>query len=438
MPIVSVQIDNYKRIETLYIEPSGAVTELTGANGQGKSSALDACAALLGGKGQFAWRPVRDGAEEARIVATLDGIGKTKLKVTRKIRTKDDGSIATTVTVESEDGARFPSPQAFLDALVDSHAFDPLSFLREDKKDQVATLQRLTGLNTEEFDKANATDFQKRTEINRRTKDLQAQAAGISIPENAPTERIDETALVDELQRAGETNAQIEKLRAEREASAKEADQFQDKAKMLRARADDLQKEIAKLLVQADEFDAAAKEIFDSIEKSDPLPVNVDITGIRGRIEQARATNAIVERHTQKAKLLQEAKASEAAADALTEQMKKRDADKQAAIAAAKMPIEGLSFGDGVVMFKGKPLHDASQAEQIRASVAIAAALNPKLKVAFIHDGSLLDKKSWALLEQFAAEHELQVFVETVDSSRPTAIVIEDGKAKAATLEAAE
>lgn len=173
--------------------------------------------------------------------------------------------------------------------------------------------------------------------------------------------------------------------------------------------------------------------------KADPLPVNVDTTGIRGRIEQARATNTLVERHKLKAKLLEGAKASEAASDSLTEQMQKREADKRAAIAAAKMPIPGLGFGDGVVMFNGKPLHDASQAEQIRVSVAIASALNPKLKVAFIHDGSLLDKKSWALLEKHATEHGLQVFVETVDSSRPTAIVIEDGKAKAApVMEAAE
>ncbi|WP_164894988.1 hypothetical protein, partial [Mesorhizobium sp. M7A.F.Ca.AU.001.01.1.1] len=87
----------------------------------------------------------------------------------------------------------------------------------------------------------------------------------------------------------------------------------------------------------------------------------------------------------------------------------------------------------------GQPLDQASQAEKIRVSVAIAAAMSPKLKVAIIKDGSLLDKKSWALLEQFAIEHDLQVFVETVDSTRPTAIVIEDGSIRQEqALEAAE
>jgi hypothetical protein len=122
----------------------------------------------------------------------------------------------------------------------------------------------------------------------------------------------------------------------------------------------------------------------------------------------------------------------QADADALTGELKKHADAKTAAIKGAKMPVEGLSFDEqGMVIFNGQPLDQASQAEKIRVSVAIAASLSPKLKVAIVKDGSLLDKKSWALLGKYAEENGLQVFAETVDSSRPTAIVIEDGRVRA-------
>lgn len=67
-------------------------------------------------------------------------------------------------------------------------------------------------------------------------------------------------------------------------------------------------------------------------------------------------------------------------------------------------------------------------AQQLRASIAIASAMNPKLRVIRVRDGSLLDSDSMALLAGFAEANDMQVWVETVQSGRPGAIVIEDGQ----------
>jgi hypothetical protein len=91
------------------------------------------------------------------------------------------------------------------------------------------------------------------------------------------------------------------------------------------------------------------------------------------------------------------------------------------------MPVEGLSFGDGEVLFDGIPLDQASQAEKIRVSVAIAMAANPKLRVLCVRDGSLLDRESWRLLAELVESNDYQCWVEVTDDEGKTGIVIEDG-----------
>jgi hypothetical protein len=121
------------------------------------------------------------------------------------------------------------------------------------------------------------------------------------------------------------------------------------------------------------------------------------------------------------------AKAREAESAALTQAMAQRNALKEEAISKAAMPVEGLAFGDGIVLLNGVPFDQASDAEQLRASIAIAMAANPKLKIVRVRDGSLLDDQSMAILAEMATERDFQIWIETVASGRPGAIVIEDG-----------
>ena len=60
------------------------------------------------------------------------------------------------------------------------------------------------------------------------------------------------------------------------------------------------------------------------------------------------------------------------------------------------MPVEGLGFGAGIVTFNGLPFDQASTAEQLRVSVAIAMAANPKLRVLRIKHGNDLDADNLA------------------------------------------
>jgi len=60
-------------------------------------------------------------------------------------------------------------------------------------------------------------------------------------------------------------------------------------------------------------------------------------------------------------------------------------------------------------------------------SAAIGMALNPRLKVMRIQDGSLLDGENLETLAEMARAKGFQIWIERVGGGDPGAIVIEDG-----------
>lgn len=439
MPISYLRINNYMRVENVEFDPNGGLNEITGANGAGKTSTLSALA-TMGGKKEIAWKPIRDGAEEATIEIHVDGVGSSTIRVIRKFWTDKNGKPAESLTVESADGARFPSPQNMMTSWLSAFTFDPLAFTRMEGKEQAEILKRFVpDFDFNAIDKKNREDFETRTDVNRSAKDLRARIGGILVPADTPDEPIDESALVEELQRAGDHNSDIEKRKANRQSLQRDIDQRADGVGRFHAKIEELKQQISAIEESITVDEGWISEQKTRLAKAGALPTPIDQSEITAKINAARTINVHVTRKIERADLIKKADAAEAESAALTAAMDARKKEKAEAVRKAKMPVDGLEFGEDMVLFNGQPLDQASQAEKIRVSVAIAAAMSPKLKVAIIKDGSLLDKKSWALLEQFAIEHDLQVFVETVDSTRPTAIVIEDGTIRQEqALEAAE
>lgn len=432
--IVALQAENVKRLKAVRITPAGAVVEITGKNGNGKTSVLDAIWWAIEGTTHIQAEPIRRGADEAFIKLDLG-----KLKVTRKFKRRsaeDGGGHITSLSVENEEGARFGSPQAMLDAMVGELSFDPLAFSRMKAADQFDVCRRFVpGVDFDALAKADKDDYAERTATNKRAKELRAQAEGIVLGQTMTEGVRDESALVAQLQQAGETNADIERRRGNREkAEAEIAENVRFKQRLLTDAAD-LEAQAKAKREHAERVEAQAEELRAKLAAAGELPAPIATADITAAIEEARAHNKKVEAHIAAAKskgeFERQAKAADEKSRALTKQMEERAQQKQKAIAAAKMPVAGLSFGEASVLLDGLPFDQASDAQQLAASVAIAAAMNPKLRVIRVRDGSLLDQDSMTLLGQFAEAHDLQVWVETVASGRPGAVVIEDGEVRA-------
>lgn len=416
MKIVSLVAENIKKLKAVEITPSDAVVAIAGKNGAGKTSVLDSIWWALSGTTHIQAQPIRKGQTKARIKLNLG-----ELIVERKFTAS-----GSTLSVENAEGARFPSPQKMLDALIGALSFDPLAFARMNPKEQFEELRRISQveIDLDAIDRLNASDYAKRTELNRDAKTRQAQADGILVSDNIPAEPIDEREMLDAIQKAGEHNLEIERLNTINVQVMSEATSFDLSEARQTERARQLREDAESCLRLAEEARVLAVAARKKVKE---VPAPIDVTEIRATLDAARITNGEIEKLVRKTSLLKEVDTITMQALKLTQSMEARNMDKCAALAAANMPVDGLGLGEGCVTYKGVPLDQSSSAEQLRVSLSIAMAANPKLRVIRITDGSLLDDDSMAAIAEAAKKQDYQVWIERVDSSGKVGIVIDDG-----------
>lgn len=394
MKIVRLTAENVKRLKAVEITPDGNVQVITGRNAQGKTSVLDAIWLALGGgaASRETTRPIRDGEDKASVTLDLGDLTVTRTWAGDR----------TALTVKNADGTKYGSPQGVLDALVGRLSFDPLEFTRLSAREQVAALLDLVELDVDldalAADRAAA--YEERAEVGRQGKAIGAVVVDKSLP-------------------AEETSATeiIAKIRAAQEAHRADAE-----ARGSLAIAETKVSELRAELANWEATVASRQAVVD--ESPDELP---DVGHWEARLATVEETNAAVrannvaiDRAARKAELRVQY-------DMLTARIEQIDREKSSALAKATFPVQGLGFDDGGVTFQGVPFSQASAAEQIRVSLAMAMSLNPKLRVIRILDGSLLDADNLALIGEMAAAQDYQVWIERVGDASSIGVVIEDG-----------
>lgn len=416
MKIVSLQAENIKRLVAVDITPDGNLVEITGKNGQGKTSILDAIWWALDINKVVQSKPVRDGAESGFIKLDLG-----EYIVTKKFKVKEGGDVTISLTVQNKDGAKFGSPQELLNGFIGNLTFDPLAFSRMKPREQVVALRELVpNYDFAAAEKANKDDFDERTEVNRTIRDLKARVDAINIPDDAPAEPISLTALMNELQEALDHNAAIDRDASKRTHLAQRISDLESSIRQKR-------ESIKRTEIEIVTAEQAIEELRDEEDGIAGGKEAVDIDTIRQRIQSAEASNRFVDLCKQRTALQEQLAAAEAKSTAFTKAIDERKDAAAKAVREAKLPVAGLEITEDAVLVNGQPFNQASDAEQLRVSIAVAGAMNPRLRVIRVRDGSLLDEESMASLTRYAEENDLQVWIETVSSGREAAVVIEDG-----------
>lgn len=432
MKIVQFTAENIKKLTVVQLRPDGTLVEITGPNGSGKSSVLDAIFYALRGTAGIPPKVVRKGEESAYVELDLG-----EIVVTRRFTAAG----GTSLFVESQSGARFPSPQRMLDDLVGALSFDPLAFTRMKPAEQLEALRRVVKLDVDidALDAQTKAHYAARTERHREIKSLEAQVAALpGYPDDTPEEPLDVAQRMQALTAAGESNTHREKLLAEQERR-------RQGIALYRSQAASKQKQALEALAEAEErctaimeqankrhdlFMQEAKNLEAEAAKNwevPPIPEAVDTAELQAQANEAIDINRAVAVRKQTHKLKEELRARRAAADTLTGDIDANQKLRAEAIARAAMPVPGLSFGDGEVLLNELPLGNASDADQLRLSVAIAMAANPKLRVLRIRDGSLLDQHSLKALEEMASAEDYQVWIERIEAGGKVSVVMEDG-----------
>lgn len=425
--IVSLRAENVKRIKAVELKPDATgVFTIGGANGAGKSTCLDAIEMAMGGAKSIPSKPVRKGEEYARIIVELDD-----LTVTRKFSA--DGK--SQIVVESKDGAKYSSGQSVLDKLVGDLSFDPWGFARMKPDARQKVLRELVGIDTKPLDESREDQYQYRRELNRQIKDLEGQLKGQPFYPDAPKEEVSVTAAMLELKAIQDHNADVDKATQNVVATRMQAGNAQSYVNRTAETVADLQRQLAEAIKRHE----AAKADLDAAEvkhaEACAILASMELKpteAIESTIQNADDVNAQVRANRERSATLAKLKTLEEKSKNCTAKIEAIDKQKADLIQSADYPIDGLAFDDdGDVTYNGIPFEQCSAAESLRVSIAIGMALNPKLRVILVRDGSLMDDSTLAMVCEMAQTKGYQVWVERVGEDESCSVIIEDGAVKA-------
>ena len=410
--IISLEVENFKRIKAVRIEPNGNLVIIGGKNAQGKTSLLDALMFLLKGKSHLSGQPIHEGEDEALVRADLGDF-----TAQRKITKKGPGALI----IKPKPGVVLPdmTPHAMFSEIIGPLTVNPVGFMAMDPKEQLEVIREMVGLDTSEIDAERDDLYERRTETGREVKRLTGQVESMPEHDDAPDEEVSISGLMDELAMVDVEN---EKTRSamgvvERLSTAMKGEE---------QRVKDAENALARAVSSADEF---RKKQSEANAKLDDM-THVCTDDLRADIAGAENTNAKVRANATRRTAIKQLETVEDHYEKLSGKIKKLDAKKKKAMAEVELPIKGMGFNSDGLTYKEIPLCDASSAEQLRISVAVGVAGNPEFRGLLVRGGSLLDEDSLAQLDTWAEEQEVQILLERVGHGGECQFIIEDGMVK--------
>lgn len=439
MKIVQLHAENFKRLGLVEVTPEGNLIKVGGKNGEGKSSLLDAIFVALKGRAVAPPRPVRQGEEKCTIRLDLG-----ELIITRSFHEKGGNKFTDNIKVEDAEGRRYGKPQEVLSALLGEIGFDPFAFVNLKPKEQVEKLLEMVPLTVDLDDmrEADNSDYMNRRDENREVSRLEAQISAIPAGE-VPDEIPDRNALTEQLGTAADKNAEIQREMNRRDSEGAAVGNLREEAGSATREAERLRAQAAELDDKAKRLTAEADERAEALDALDAVPAFVDTEAIRSKLREADDIIEAAKQQQRRAELVAELEGARAKSQEYTDAIAARAQERNAALAAAEMPVEGLGIsidenGDPTLTWEGLPFDrdQISTAAQLKVSTAIGMASNPELRVLRISDGSLLDEDAMKLLTDMARDEDFQLWVEVVGDGG-VGIVMEDGYVRGSPEQAA-
>jgi len=419
MKVLELRAENIKNLKVVEITPDPNTNILTGKNGAGKSAILDAIFMALTGKKLE--KPIRDGKDRAEVDIDL---GDYKV---RKVFTANGDRLE----ILSPDGAKYPSPQALLDKLLGDLTFDPMAFKHKSPKEQRNILAALVGLNTSDLDAERERLANERTLKNRELKSSEAIFANMDQPEdNLPTNEISMQEAIDGVDKLNIKRKEYDRyLNSQAGYDQKIASAIVEKS-TLQDKIQSLYKEVKKLEAEIPKIDKNVQKLTeDKAAMVEPEQVSdTDVNAANGRLKQIEHLNIKIRNAIVYTNAKQRVESQKEQLTEIEGELAQNNQSKKDLIINCKFPIDGLAIDEDSVLYQDQPFSQLSTGQQIRVSTAIAMALNPKLKIILIREGSLLDKEGLKTLIDFAREKDFQLWLEKVSDEKGVGIYIEDGQ----------
>ena len=448
MKITKIKINNCYGIEAKEITPSD-VNIITGKNGQGKTSILDAIATT------FTNKKVR-----------TDLIKKGSNEAVLYIKTDSDMSIARTKKIEGSDkvsvvvqGHGISSPENYLKELYSDTQINPLAFLEMKPREQQKILLNLTKIDYTLEDVKNtfgevppdwsedkhvlenldyiqgnkSTYWERRAEANRnelfQRQSIEKQQA--EIPVGYDAEKWAKFSLADEyekLEKVNVDNAKVERAQAF-------VDEYDEKIKNIdnieKAETSEAEKEfaIAKQKYESTIKEAKAKtaeakktqaELLKAAQARLAETKHVDPAPISSNLKKAEEMKGYLELEKSIQNMEAEAASWKEDADKYDDLINRARLVPAELLKKAQMPIDGMSIEDGELLINGLHLDSLSDGEKLKLALEVAKTQASELNVVLADGFEKLDPDNQKAFIKAAKESGLQYFITSVTDGELT------------------
>lgn len=435
--VLSFKAENMMRLRVVDCEFGEGVTVIGGDNAAGKTSLMDSLAVVLGGMELCPKEPIRKGEETAFVEVQLAGYQRERAEpglqivVRREFSWKGEGAlrkVQTKLILLNEHGVPIPRPQAFLDSLLGSLSFDPIAFQQMAPLARAKQLRELVGLDVEQLQQDRSDQYELRTIAQREKLRLEAIAHDDRFHEGVPDEVQSVTALAAKMAVEVDRQRELEELKGIAARKDRSVEAFQDALAGAIGQIETAKHAVAEIRGGLEGAHADYQTAANAVHAHESAEQAEDMASIQAEIASVEEVNEKVrdnDRHDEKA-----AAHDEQATEwkRLDEEVKRLDGEILKRTQAVTYPIEGLSLEPDGVHFQGVPFEQAARSEQIQVCLAMGAALQPRLRMILVRDGSLLDDASMAQIREFAAKGGYQFLIEMARGYEGAeCIVIEDG-----------
>ena len=477
MKISKLKIENLFGIEQLELD--GKSVELTGSNGVGKSSVLDAIRLALTNNSKRKY-VVKNGKTEGRIFVKLDD--GTSIDRKKRIDKSDYKSI------KDENGNEINSPEAFLRDIFTPLQLEPVEFLSMSEQEQNRILLNLIEFNKdkkefikekfgEEINWVNYDEsileilnqiqakegkyYQDREEINRNARNALAIAADIAkdIPENYDINKWRNYTLSDkyeELNKNKDFNAKIDKSIAYKEDYENkikqietvenntllqiEADKTTEKNKItteilgLKSRIELLQKELENVDMKYENVISETKS--QTIAEKAKLDENIKIANewaskekinteiLENELKIAEEMKGHINEYDRMIEMQQNAENLKNVSEGLTNKIELARTLPGEILKEVNIPVKNLTVENGIPLVNGLPVGNLSEGEKLQLCVDVTLSDNNNLKLILIDGTEKLSEENRKKLYAICKEKGLTV-IATRTTDNPELNIIE-------------
>lgn len=430
-----LEVSNFRGLAFADVTVGSAMVKVVGYNSAGKSSVLNAIAAAVATRAQFV-KPIKDGWKQATIRLHIGGEDVDTV-VIRTFTESEEGKVTTKLEMQTPSGVVLKRPADLLKQLVGDGPLDPLKFMMASDRDQLVALRRFVpGIDFEVVARKRLEVFESRTLVGR-DRDRLKGSLDTLIEEirQAPPEGRSQQDILADIQARNAVEQTHNRWQQEVSGHRQRVVNAQAHAQVLSHQVDQLREQLQAAERAAAEASDALDVLIDRRLPAEPSHA-VPAEPLKAEMDRAIAHQAFEHKRTELKNRQSDHDAEVVAYTRMTAEIEAMDKAVRDAIAATKMPVEGLTISEDSVELDGVPFEAANRARRIAASVGVTMATVPKdgLRVLWIEDSSLLDVTSLKLMEDLAIANDFQVWLERVSDGTTdgTSIVVEAGEARSA------